>query len=190
LVRERAAWRKKPAPEQEYQKVCDKLHQSWDRWGRLKTEGGSDPFWPDGYNMNLVRNHVFHERRQILISSSEYGYDLPLLYYDEPPLEVPNNFMARPDEIRDAARISLQVYLSDTNYLYMLKHRHKVDTKSADRMCLGNIFNYTEGLRSLIEKDDLVSMRRHGKPDGYLDSFKHGADKIRKYLEKQEAIGG
>lgn len=34
-------------------------------WNTLKEHGGSDPFWPDGTNMNLVRNHIIYYIRQI-----------------------------------------------------------------------------------------------------------------------------
>lgn len=34
-------------------------------WNTLKEHGGSDPFWPDGVNMNLVRNHIIYYLRQL-----------------------------------------------------------------------------------------------------------------------------
>lgn len=30
------------------------------RWRYIKKYGCSDPFWPDGCNMNLVRNHIIY----------------------------------------------------------------------------------------------------------------------------------
>lgn len=35
------------------------------RWNHLKKKGGTDPFWPDGTNMNLVRSHVFYYQGQL-----------------------------------------------------------------------------------------------------------------------------
>ena len=43
----------------------------------LKTHGGQDPFWPDGTNMNLTRNHIIYEKRQIMELCSISGLDLP-----------------------------------------------------------------------------------------------------------------
>ena len=31
----------------------------------LRQYGGTDPFWPDGVNMNLCRNHIIYLRKQI-----------------------------------------------------------------------------------------------------------------------------
>lgn len=34
-------------------------------WNALNERGGNDPFWPDGVNMNLVRNHIIYYLRQL-----------------------------------------------------------------------------------------------------------------------------
>lgn len=34
-------------------------------WKRYRDKGGSDPFWTDGDNMNLCRNHIIDDRRRI-----------------------------------------------------------------------------------------------------------------------------
>jgi len=36
-----------------------------DRWNHLREHGGSDPFWSDGVNMNLVRNHIIYHLMKI-----------------------------------------------------------------------------------------------------------------------------
>ena len=52
----------------------DKVKQEWDEhrasivkecaiWENLRVRGGQDPFWPDGVNMNLTRNHVIYAKR-------------------------------------------------------------------------------------------------------------------------------
>lgn len=35
------------------------------RWNYIMQNGASDPFWPDGTNLNLVRNHVIYHLIQI-----------------------------------------------------------------------------------------------------------------------------
>ncbi len=34
-------------------------------WHDLMANGCNDPFWPDGVNLNLVRNHIIYGLRQI-----------------------------------------------------------------------------------------------------------------------------
>lgn len=41
----------------DYQKEVDR---SFDRWNEIAYKGAGDPFWPDGTNMNLVRNHIIY----------------------------------------------------------------------------------------------------------------------------------
>ncbi len=42
-----------------------KLKADIERWHYLRENGCSDPFWPDGTNLNLVRNHIIFDLREI-----------------------------------------------------------------------------------------------------------------------------
>ena len=44
------------------------------RYEELKIHGGADPFWPDGVNMNLCRNHVLYLRKRIEIELEPADY--------------------------------------------------------------------------------------------------------------------
>ena len=35
------------------------LESAYERWNLLYTQGGSDPFWADGFNLNLTRTVFF-----------------------------------------------------------------------------------------------------------------------------------
>ena len=70
--------------------------------------GGSDPFYHDGVNLNLVRNHIIYAKRQFAESVSDG--DLPEVYYRETPPEVEQSYMARADEIRQNAANTLKIY--------------------------------------------------------------------------------
>ena len=54
-------------------------------WHDLKANGCSDPFWPDGVNMNLVRNHIIYALRQI---AELRASDRQLSLFDIPTPEV------------------------------------------------------------------------------------------------------
>lgn len=41
------------------------LEKAYAHWQDLYEHGGSDPTWPDGVNLNLVRNHIINYKRQI-----------------------------------------------------------------------------------------------------------------------------
>lgn len=39
------------------------LDREFARWDEIKKHGCNDPFWSDGVNMNLVRNHIIYNYR-------------------------------------------------------------------------------------------------------------------------------
>jgi len=41
------------------------IRDSLKHWKKLKTKGGTDPGWPDGTNMNLVRNHISYDQGKL-----------------------------------------------------------------------------------------------------------------------------
>ena len=78
------------------------------RWDYLYTEGGSDPNWADGCNLNLIRNHIIYHKRKM----EELQY-FPDIYYRKLPPMVDNSYMAHADKIRAQAKKSLEEYLAD-----------------------------------------------------------------------------
>ena len=63
-------------------------------WENLRVRGGQDPFWPDGVNMNLTRNHVIYAKRRLCEMATEHGWELPDEYYQQTPPEVDDGYMA------------------------------------------------------------------------------------------------
>jgi hypothetical protein len=94
--------------------------------------------------------------------------------------------MARADEIRMAARASLEAYRADPEYQFILTHREEIPPKVQKKICIGAVLGYVGGLEHAIAAGDLVSMRRHGCPDGYLRSFESCAQHVREFLNDGE----
>jgi hypothetical protein len=153
------------------------LQKSYDRWAYIYEHGASDPFWEDGMNLNLVRNHIFYYRGKIEENFAPEDY--PAAYFKELPPEVEPKYMARQDEIRAAAKTSLARYKTDPSYQYIRRHRDDFSPKTLKKLSVDNVIGYATGLEHAIAKDDLVTMRRHERPDGYLESFTSCARKMR-----------
>ncbi len=66
--------------------------ESLARWEHIRLMGSRDPFYPDGCNMNLVRNHIIYHKRQLLELCE--GRELPSEYYLPTPEEVDMDYMA------------------------------------------------------------------------------------------------
>jgi len=54
--------RQKPPTIHELQKL---IKDSFKRWDQIRRKGTDDPSWPDGMNMNLVRNHVLYDQGRL-----------------------------------------------------------------------------------------------------------------------------
>lgn len=154
-----------------------KLRESFDQWQHLYEYGGQDPFWPGGTNINLVRNHILYYKRQIEETMEQGAY--PEIYHRALPPEVPGDYMAKPDEIREKARASLSLYLANQDYQYLARYVDRLNPKDEKNLCVRNVLHYATGLETAINEDDLITMRRHRNPDTYLSSFQSCAKKVR-----------
>lgn len=158
-------------------KLSDELAERFSCWETLYQNGGSDPFWPDGINLNLVRNHIIYYKRQMedLLQEEDESLTLfpmqyPDVYYRETPDAVDPKFMVKADSIRARAKEQLALYEQDPNFRYILSHHNEVfpkgETKATKQAGLypGKTGGYHR-YRECIQADDLVSMRRNFRED-------------------------
>lgn len=89
----------------ELEKYRKELVEDIERWQYINEHGCNDPFWTDGSNMNLVRNHVIYHKRIILDICSETGMPLPDEYYLATPPLVSNYYMNNLKQKRRVERI-------------------------------------------------------------------------------------
>jgi len=167
-------------PKQHQPDYAAELEKDFARWDYLYEHGGRDPGYADGVGLNLVRRHIMIDRGRLEDNPTLFGF--PACYYREIPPEVDPGYMARPDEIRAAARASLEAYHADPDYQYILSHRDEIPPKLQDKMYIGAVLGYVSGLEHAIAEDDLVAMRRHESPAGYLDSFESCARRMQEFL--------
>lgn len=76
--------------------IRENIRREFDRWNDIAVNGCSDPFWADGANMNLVRNHILYRYNQL----AEGGFTLKTLFGEYPeerpvPPKVPENYMVK-----------------------------------------------------------------------------------------------
>lgn len=94
--------RKKEPTEEE---IRTQIQERFDHWNEIATHGCQDPYWEDGSNMNLVRNHILYYYR-ILYERGFTIMDFFGEYPDERPVppKVPMSYMVRdgryPDRLK------------------------------------------------------------------------------------------
>ena len=176
--------RKRKANEPTIESITADLEAEYARWDELLTNGGSDPTWSDGVNMNLVQGRIVARRRELLQMCGD-GEKPTILNREEPP-RMSDDYMARADEIRAAAKKSLEIYKTNPTYLWCKAQFERIPQKMLKNSVIPNIMGYVSGLEKYIENDDLVSMRRHRNPNGYLESFDRCKEEIEKLLPQIE----
>ena len=88
------AKKNQPTPGEQLEKLVSELAAEIAHWMNINEYGCNDPFWPDGCNMNLTRNHVIYYKRKIAEHCGEYKLPLPDLYYRPTPPEVSETYVA------------------------------------------------------------------------------------------------
>lgn len=91
---------KKKTPVQELQALIAVLLREVSCWKDIKKNGCNDPGWPDGCNMNLIRNHVIYDKREIKQICEESGLPIPQEFYVPTPPAVDSNYFAKPKSER------------------------------------------------------------------------------------------
>lgn len=85
---------KKKTPDQELKILCRNIREEVGHWEYINQHGCNDPFWADGTNMNLTRNHIIYAKRQISEICEKNGIPIPEEMYIPIPPEVDDYYMA------------------------------------------------------------------------------------------------
>lgn len=96
--------RKIICPEERLKQLEDNFVKETQEWEYIHEYGCQDPFWPDGTNLNLIRNHCIYFIEQIKNLCAEHSLPLPMCCHSL-PAEVDDNYMAPhgrfPDRLLD-----------------------------------------------------------------------------------------
>ncbi len=84
--------KKKKTALEELQELVTDCAERYVRWTNLRTNGGSDPYWSDGCNLNLVRNHIKYAKNRIKEHCAKHNLVIPAIYYRPLPPKMPNDF--------------------------------------------------------------------------------------------------
>ena len=102
-------------PDEELKMQCKQLVREIEHWKTINEYGCNDPFWPDGTNMNLTRNHIIYHKMSIRQICGENCLSLPDEYYIPTPPEVPEEYMAGLDQKERTERLIKSGYKLNTS---------------------------------------------------------------------------
>ena len=93
---------KEETSETKVKSYSEQIRKEIGQWKDINQNGCNDPFWPDGCNMNLTRNHIISYKRDIAELCEKAGMSLPEEYFLKIPPEVDDNYMAN---LKQQARV-------------------------------------------------------------------------------------
>ena len=165
--------------------TVQELNTGFERWDILYNYGGNDPMWSDGVNLNLVRNHIIAYKKRIEETFSKEEY--PDIYYRDTPLEVNDDYMANPNEIKATAK---QVIDSWKGYFYLdeLKSaNYYLDKYQLVETGIQQAVNRINVLETAIQDDDLVTMRRlNNYGEQQFEDMKTAFEKLQEINREEE----
>lgn len=153
------------------------LARDFDRWNHIVTDGTTDPFWPDGTNLNLVRCHIINAKQAI--EKKMKPEDFPEIYYRPTPPEVSEDFMANAEGIRIRATSLLEACEADKNYRYIKKMRDFIPPDELEKLGVITVIWSIDRLKKSVNSGDLVTMRGYMYSEFLFDDLKSCADNIR-----------
>lgn len=167
--------------------LAARLRESYAEHKHILEHGCNDPFYEDGVNLNLVRNHILYYKRQC--KEKLPPEDFPAEYFLETPGEVDIRYMSDPEGIRKGAREALHAYEADKDYQFLKRTVNGLTEKQGIDTSVYRVLSYVPCLRDCIEKDNLVEMRRHCSRYA-IDSFRECRKKVEDILatEKVEPV--
>ena len=181
------AKRKEPTTKE----ILAQLNERYARWEYLYQNGGSDPFYPDGENLNLVRNHIIYFKRQLEELQNQQREEQISLFESDPvtdtrplPPKVDDGYMARSEQIRSDGLQTLRLLQADPDAQYVL-HPPRISEAAAKKMSLSAYLHYYHTLKHGLETDNLVDVRRYRNAEYWLECFREKAAEIRKIVEKE-----
>ncbi|AEG14512.1 hypothetical protein Desku_0913 [Desulfofundulus kuznetsovii DSM 6115] len=86
--------RKRRPLKEEYDECVAALKERFERHAEILAKGTTDPFYPDGVNANLVRNHILYYRKRLEEICSQSFLALPEIYFRPVPEPVDESYMA------------------------------------------------------------------------------------------------
>ena len=92
--------KKKQTLHEKIAEQANDIREEEKRWDSIWKNGCSDPYWPDGTNMNLTRNHIIYAKQNIRELCRKSGESPPEEFYFPTPPVVDSNYFAKPSSSR------------------------------------------------------------------------------------------
>ena len=134
------------------------LMDELEHWQEIFEHGCQDPFWPDGVNLNLTRNHILWYRHEI--EENLKAEDYPECYSLPVPPEVDQGYIADREGILADAALTLATVRNTQDFAYLASYpsTHRMNEEIDKRLSIVRTMRY---LSDAIDRKDYVYMRKY-----------------------------
>ena len=95
---------------QDKRSIIKRMTIEFEHWEYIKDHGCNDPFYADGVNMNLIRNHIIYDKCQLLEICEKLNEPVPEEYYIQTPPKVDNNYMCKDGPMFEVRRQRVEAW--------------------------------------------------------------------------------
>ncbi len=148
-------------------------------WEDVKKDGSSSPRWTDGQELNFIRGKIIRKKEEVEQFAKENKKKISL---QEVPWEMPYGYMVKADEIKENALISLEKYVSDENYKYILRHAYRLNNDEQYETGILCVFNKMKTFVQDIEHERLVKLKAHESAERFLKEIRECREKLDEML--------
>lgn len=92
------------------QKYAEQIVRELNSWEYYRLVGGQDPFYSDGENMNLIRQHIISYKNDIRDLCAKHNEPFPEEYYLATPSEVDKNYLAKNGKYFQTRKKNIEAY--------------------------------------------------------------------------------
>lgn len=159
--------KKKIIPEDELIRLESACETEHSHWNALYKNGCSDPFYADGVNLMLTRNHIIYYKRKISELCAEYGLEKPSVLYRPLPPKVSQDYVAGKSEIKRKATAFLDEIDSSPEYAELLERRKRISPNQAEQTGLEALLASISNFRDAVSRDEYLTMRNMLRSQDY-----------------------
>ena len=164
------------------EQIQAKIDAEFASWEHINAHGCSDPAWADGFNMNLVRNHIIYYYGALDTRQADTVqvslFDEALTQRRPLPPEVSDAFMARPDELLEGAHKTLDAMLGSEDYAYLQSLGDMLPDKVAHKMHFGSFMAYPQKLKAYLDKRDYPRLRSYQDSEYWIKAISSYRERI------------
>ena len=152
------------------------MKNDYEHWKDVYDNGCNDPSWADGFNLNLIRNHIIYDKIQLQKILTED--ELPEIYFKELPSEVDPDYIAKKEEILENAKSYYNVCVHAEGWDKLENAFDFLDENDQEQESMRFLISSVLWLKEYIENEDNVAMRRHKDPTDMINKINKCAERL------------